>query len=100
MLLIAKTDQARDINYLKAHLLYKSQPKRRLSVHRSPLLRHLFCWLQLHQFIRNNLHYLPTLRPVLLSSQSANIAKVELLVVIMDQARAPHKWKANVLDES
>jgi len=38
MLLIAKMDQARDINYLKAHLLYKSQPKRRPSVRCSPLL--------------------------------------------------------------
>ena len=37
---------------------------------------------------------------MLLSSKSANNLKVELLIVIKDQARAPHERKAGVLDKS
>jgi len=100
MLLIAMTDQAQDINYLKAHLLVKSQPKSWPSVRHSPLLYHLFLLLQLHQFICNNMHYLPTLRRVLLSSQSNKIPKVVLLIVNKDQARVLHYRKADVLVKS
>ena len=91
------------LHYLKAHPLDKSKPKSRPSVRRSPLLRRLkpalFRSLQ-RQFNRNNLHHLPTLWRVLLSSQSDKIPKVELLIAIKDQARALHYLKAHPLDKS
>jgi len=100
VLLIAIKDQAWALHYLKAHPLVKSKPNRRPSVRRSPLLRQLFCSLQLRQFIHNNLHHQPTLRRVLLSSLSDKILKVVLLIAIKDQARALHYWKADVLVKS
>jgi len=59
VLLIAKTDQARALHYLKAHPLDKSKLKSQLSVRRAPLLRpfetRLFGLLQRPQFKCNQL---------------------------------------------
>jgi len=85
--LIAIKDQARDIDYLKAHPLVKSKLKNWPSVRRSPLLClqlkfALFRLLQWCQFKRNQLLHQPTLQHVLLSSQSNKILKVDLLIAI------------------
>jgi len=100
VLLIAIKDQARALHERKADVLVKSKLKRRPSLRPSPVLRRLFRWLQQRQFNRNNLHHQPTLRHVLISSQSGKIPKVVLLIAIKDQARALHYLKAHPLVKS
>jgi len=54
-----------------------------ISLAASAIETRAFRLLQQRHFIRNNLHYLPTLRRVLLSSQSDKIPKVVLLIANM-----------------
>jgi len=84
--------------------LIKASTKSRPSVRQSPLLRPfetcVFRLLLRRQFNRNQLLHQPTLRRVLLSSQSDKIPKVELLIAIKDQTRVPHERKTDVLVKS